>query len=422
MSALKTSIRLLALEAQAQQLVSALHLRYAREKGFEDIGAYEEILELSMVKAGVVVSLAREKGLIVPSLSDLRSLLLWGIDSRPPTGQTQTKPPQNTNPDPEPFLNDSPSLGLSLSRCFYDDEEDEDKPKMVSLGNTFASTGPLKECNTLDSLPPLECDTPDCLPPLERECLDEKTLYCKTIECKTECKAIKGGTTHPSSSIPLPVISPDAIRPDPYPYPFVHPEPPPSMSQTEGEFIKVSFKTKPPNTGEKSEYDSTYAFPDQSVYFGRKKSLKPLSNKIKNGEEQAKLYAPRDPSLSGLLSSRGAHGKIFFVRAGEAPFARKDCDGYYLKVFSKKNGVPPTNSLYKLKENGQDWEKLEFSEDPIYLYNNDRYCIGGQFHFKIGKVDNTRRQKNRRRELIPPKPFDMAPMSVVGDAPSDDES
>lgn len=180
--------------------------------------------------------------------------------------------------------------------------------------------------------------------------------------------------------------------------------------------MRVSFKQLT-YKGAASRYDVMYVRQGQPLYIGRKKALKALEATIK--ERKGKQYSPTASALSALLSSKGAHAMIEFLRVGARPGVHRD--GFYLCIFPKKNGKPPTNPLWKLNETGQDWKQQDFTTDPILLRRKDRYCIGGQFHFKIGSSSKPSTQKTRRGPR-PPKPLSLAPASVTGDPESDSDA
>lgn len=135
--------------------------------------------------------------------------------------------------------------------------------------------------------------------------------------------------------------------------------------------LKVSIKRADGTRGE-PRYDTEFVKRDKSLYIGRCSAMMDL---------KGKKYSPAR-KLSAFLTSNGPHAMIEFIRSDARPGVFQD--GFYLFIFPKNDGSAPTNPLWKFNEISEEWEQQEFSTDPILLQPGDRYCIGGQFYFKIG--------------------------------------
>lgn len=154
-------------------------------------------------------------------------------------------------------------------------------------------------------------------------------------------------------------------------------------------------------------FDLRYVHPEKPLYFAREK----MRSYIKSTFPAAEFYSPAKREHQALLSSRQAH----CVLEHRGPTSSSPKEGFYIRIIAKKNGDPPTNPLWELKKtdgHDEEWEEVPFTTDPILLKEQTRYCIGGQFHFKVGTIQIT--SPPREDKGLPPA-SDPAPLILTTD-------
>ncbi len=174
--------------------------------------------------------------------------------------------------------------------------------------------------------------------------------------------------------------------------------------------LKIAFKS------ERGDYALASITRDNPLVLCRPKVKEKKKDEI--AALNATAFTPSDAEHSSLLASTSLHAYFVYKEAGSA--AGVDHDGYYLHVPHYLRKPPdgrgekvmsaPTNPTWYLGPGWSDWKKIE-SNVYIPLQHRDRFCIGGQFHFRV----------RRPQAGDAPKPLDMEPVSEVGDAPSDSE-
>lgn len=151
---------------------------------------------------------------------------------------------------------------------------------------------------------------------------------------------------------------------------------PTSLTPARNLVMKISFM----RNEETSTYDHHEVRPGRPLYIGRHGAFDTRLFRDKAVLENANHYAPPNRDLQALLSSKGPHGKFVFLEEGEHGAEKP---GYYLIIFPKKGNRQPTNPLWRLVPGATDWEQVPFTLLPIDIVSRERYCIGGQFHWKV---------------------------------------
>jgi len=152
--------------------------------------------------------------------------------------------------------------------------------------------------------------------------------------------------------------------------------------------LRISFKLTDREGTTRATYQHKTVVPGEPLYIGRSKQFRSPNWRQRIGAPSgARCFVHPDEGMTALLSSKRAHAVICFVKAGEClgEGGPVSTDGFYLAIYSKRGAgvVPPTNPLWRLVPGGRDWVKLEWSTAAIRLNHRERFCIGGQFHWKV---------------------------------------
>ena len=115
--------------------------------------------------------------------------------------------------------------------------------------------------------------------------------------------------------------------------------------------------------------------PGSPIYFGRNNDK--MKDLIKSRYPHATYVFPTDEKES-VLSGNQAHGVAHWLEADKR-------SGFYLRIFDKRNGDPPTNPLLVLDSTKKRWKTTTFNKDELFhLKTDEQFCIGGSFYIKVG--------------------------------------